>query len=313
MAKIHSVEWTPAILPNKTLETGLNSNWYGLLTYLRHKGKTRKTVAEVNIRNPELGGIVGNPINRHDCVFGLTEEFVEVYRLHSLLPETLQLQRRDKTKPEEVAFAASRQRGSTRITQKYAMSDLFYSFGNQHPGALVLNNFPRFMQELSVPGNHFFDLGTVDIVRARERGVPRYNEFRRQLGLKPIRSFEDLTHNPQVLTNLRSVYKGGPPDKVEDLDLLIGTLAEAERPDHFGFGETVFQIFIVSASRRLQADRFYTDCYNEEVYTPEGLRWIDENDFKSRNPASLPGTRRHRPGQHQECFRALGRRTRAGP
>jgi hypothetical protein len=281
MAKIHSVEWTPAILPNKTLETGLNSNWYGLLTYLSHKGNSRKTVAEVNIRNPELGGIVGNPINRHDSVFGLTEEFVEVYRLHSLLPETLQLQRRDKTTPEEVAFAASRQRGSTRITQKYAMSDLFYSFGNQHPGALVLNNFPRFMQELSVPGNHFFDLGAVDIVRARERGVPRYNEFRRQLGLKPIRNFDDLTHNPQVLTNLRSVYKGGPPDKVEDLDLLIGTLAEAERPDRFGFGETVFQIFIVSASRRLQADRFYTDCYNEEVYTPEGLRWIDENDFKS--------------------------------
>ena len=24
MAKIHSVEWTPAILPNQTLETGLN-------------------------------------------------------------------------------------------------------------------------------------------------------------------------------------------------------------------------------------------------------------------------------------------------
>ena len=67
MAKIHSVEWTPAILPNETLEVGLNSNWYGLLTYKWRKGKARKTLAEVNIRNPELGGIVGNPINRHDC------------------------------------------------------------------------------------------------------------------------------------------------------------------------------------------------------------------------------------------------------
>ena len=90
MAKIHSVEWTPAILPNQTLETGLNSNWYGLLTYMMHKGKARKTLAEVNIRNPELGGIVGNPINRHHSPFGLSEEFVEVYRLHSLLPETLE-------------------------------------------------------------------------------------------------------------------------------------------------------------------------------------------------------------------------------
>ena len=279
MAKIHSIEWTPAILPNQTLETGLNSNWYGLLTYKIRKSKARKTLSEVNIRNPELGGIVGNPINRHDSPFGLSEEFVEVYRLHSLLPETLQLQRRgQKGIPKDVPLPATRQHGSVEITKNYAMSDLFYSFGNQHPGALVLNNFPRFMQELSVSGNPFLDIGTVDIVRARERGVPRYNEFRRQLGLNPIHSFGDLTDDPQVLTKLQSVY-----DDVEDLDLLIGTLAEAEnrRPTNFAFGETVFQIFIVSASRRLQADRFYTDCYNEEVYTPEGLRWIDRTDLKT--------------------------------
>jgi hypothetical protein len=280
MAKIHSVEWTPAILPNQALETGLNSNWYGLLTYKFRKGKDRKTLADVNVRNPELGGIVGNPINRHDSVFGFSEEFVEVYRLHSLLPETLRLQRRDKTRPEEVAFAASRQRGSTVLTQQYAMSDLFYSFGNQHPGALVLNNFPRFMQELSVAGNAFLDVGTIDIVRARERGVPRYNEFRRQLGLNPIQSFDELTDDVVVSKKLASIYGSGRKG-VEDLDLLIGTLAEAQRPTGFGFGETVFQIFILSASRRLQADRFYTDCYNEDVYTAEGLRWIDETDLKT--------------------------------
>jgi hypothetical protein len=276
LAKIHSVEWTPAILPNKTLETGLNSNWYGLLTYRRPKGKDRKTLAEVNIRNPELGGIVGNPINRHDCAYGLTEEFVEVYRLHSLLPETLQLRRRGQDTVNGVPLPETRQHGSIRLTSTYAMSDLFYSFGNQHPGALVLNNFPRFMQELSVPGNPFLDMGTVDIVRARERGVPRYNEFRRQLGLKEIRSFDDLTDCTHLRKELKSVYAD-----VEQLDLLIGTLAEGHRPTGFGFGETVFQIFIVSASRRLQADRFFTDCYNEEVYTAEGLEWIDRTDLKT--------------------------------
>jgi hypothetical protein len=283
MAKIHSIEWTPAILPNQALETGLNSNWYGLLTYLFRKGKARKTLSEVNIRNPELGGIVGNPINRHDSPFGLSEEFVEVYRLHSLLPETLQLLRRgQKGPPNEVSLPATRQRGSVTITKAYAMSDLFYSFGNQHPGKLVLNNYPRFMQELSVAGNPFLDIGTVDILRARERGVPRYNEFREQLGLTKIQSFDDLTDDPGVLTKLRTVY-GDNPDKVDDLDLLIGTLAEAKdrRPTGFGFGETVFQIFIVSASRRLQADRFFTDAYNADVYTPEGLSWIDRTDFKT--------------------------------
>jgi heme peroxidase len=281
MAKIHSIEWTPAILPNPALDLGLNVNWYGLLTFMLHKGKTRKTLSEINVRNPEIGGIVGNPVNKHGRAFGLTEEFVEVYRLHSMLPETLRLRHRGQDRiAEEVPFPATRQRGSTNITQRHAMSDLFYSFGNQHPGALVLNNFPRFMQELSIPGNPFFDMGTVDIVRARERGVPRYNQFRRQLGLNPIQSFDDLNDDPNIRNQLKSVY-GAQPEDVEKLDLLIGTLAEGHRPTGFGFGETMFQIFILNASRRLQADRFYTDCFNADVYTWEGIRWIDQTDFKT--------------------------------
>jgi hypothetical protein len=281
MAKIHSIEWTPAILPNPALDMGLNVNWYGLLTFALRKGKARTTLSEVNIRNEEIGGIVGNPIDKHGSVFGLSEEFVEVYRLHSLLPETLQIRRHGQDGvAEEVSFPAARQRGSTHLTQRYAMCDLFYSFGNQQPGALVLNNFPRFMQELSIPGNPFFDMGTVDIVRARERGVPRYNAFRRQLGLKPIRSFDQLTDDEKVRKELKSVY-GDAAGDVEKLDLMIGTLAEGHRPTGFGFGETLFQIFILNASRRLQADRFYTDCFNEDVYTWEGLQWIDRTDLKA--------------------------------
>jgi hypothetical protein len=186
MAKIHTIEWTPAVLPNAALNTAMNANWYGLLTNFFRRGKDRRTVSEIKVRNPEMGGVVGNPIDKHGRGFGLTEEFVEVYRLHSLLPEELVLRRRDGSVPPEVVpFHATRQAGSPRITQRHAMADLFHSFGVQHPGALVLNNFPRFMQQLSIPGNPFFDMGTVDLVRARERGVPRYNEFRRQLGLNP--------------------------------------------------------------------------------------------------------------------------------
>ena len=281
MAKIHTIEWTPAILPNPALDAGINMNWYGAITNLLRKGKARKTVTEIKVRNPEMGGVVGNPIDKHGREFGLTEEFVEVYRLHSLLPETLALRRASGAGTvERVPFHATRQSGSAKITRRHAMADLFFSFGTQHPGALVLNNYPRFMQELSIPGNPFFDMGTVDIVRARERGVPRYNEFRRQLGLNPIRMFEDLTDSAQDVAKLKAVYGNDPAD-VEKLDLLIGTLAEGHRPTGFGFGETMFQIFILNATRRLQADRFYTDAFNDEVYTPEGLRWIDATDFKT--------------------------------
>ena len=279
MAKIHSVEWTPAILPNRGLDSGLNANWYGLFTLLR-TSENRKTVADINLRNPEMGGVVGNPINKHGQPYGLTEEFVEVYRLHSLLPEAIRIRSIGNAGAvEEVPFVQTRQAGSGKLTARTSMADLFYSFGVQQPGQLVLNNYPNFMRELSIPGNPLFDMGAVDILRARERGVPRYNEFRRQLGLNPIRQFDDLTHDAEQVRKLKDVY-GDQPGDVEKLDLLIGTLAEGHRPSGFGFGETMFQIFILNATRRLQADRFYTDYYNEQTYTKEGLAWIDDSNLK---------------------------------
>ena len=174
----------------------------------------------------------------------------------------------------------TRMAGSTALTGRVSMTDLLYSFGRQSAGALELNNYPRFLQELSMPGHAVMDLGAVDILRARERGVPRYNEFRRQLLLRPIRTFRDLTDDEEQLRRLEAVYGGD----VEALDLLIGTLAEqspTRRPTNFGFGETLFQIFILNATRRLQADRFYTTCYNAETYTKEGLEWIDDADLRT--------------------------------
>jgi len=281
MAKIHSVEWTPGILPNHGLDTALNANWYGILTNLFQKSPPPKTVSEINVRNPELGGVVGNPINKHGVTYAFSEEFVEVYRLHSLLPETLQIKKSSTgEKIMEIPFPETRQAGAAKLTKKVSMADLFYSFGNQHPGQLVLNNYPRFMQELSIPFNPVFDMGAVDIIRARERGVPRYNEFRRQLGLKPISKFEDLTDDAKIVQELKDIYGTGA-DAVEQLDLMVGTLGEGHRPSGFGFGETMFQIFILNATRRLQADRFYTDCYTDEYYTKEGMEWIDQSDLKS--------------------------------
>jgi len=208
--------------------------------------------------------------------YSLSREFVAVYRLHSLLPEDVRLFSIGADEPTEtLSLAEIRQRGAHEVTSRTPMAQLFYSFGRQHPGKLVLNNFPRVLQELSIPGAGFYDLGAVDVLRDRERGVPRYNAFRRLLGLTPIESFEDLTDDASQLAALKEVY-----DSVEDIDLLIGNLAEQHRPTGFGFGETLFEIFILNASRRLQADRFFTDDYTAEVYTAEGMQWIDDATLK---------------------------------
>jgi Animal haem peroxidase len=59
---------------------------------------------------------------------------------------------------------------------------------------------------------------------------------------------------------LREVYG----DDVEACDLLIGNLAEKKIPG-FAISETSFHIFILMASRRLEADRFLTEHYTKEA------------------------------------------------
>jgi hypothetical protein len=276
MAKIHTVEWTPAILPNRGLYVAMNANWFGLAELALHP-HDKKLRRRFKIANAEIGGLVGNPVDKHGKPYGLSEEFTEVYRMHELLPDELVVRSVVGARvPEAIPLAQARRRGARALIDRFGMVDLLYSFGNQLPGQLVLNNYPRTLQQLSLPGNPVYDLGTVDVLRARERGVPRYNEFRRQLGLRPIRRMEDLTTDSAELATLMRVYN----DDVELVDMQVGSRAESHRPTGFGFGETLFQVFILNASRRLEADRFFTDAYNEETYTKEGLDWVDAATMK---------------------------------
>ena len=68
---------------------------------------------------------------------------------------------------------------------------------------------------------------------------------------------------------------------IEMVDLQVGVAAEGNRPTCYGFSETAFQIFIIQASYRLQKDRFYTDDYRPEIYTREGLEWIETASLKA--------------------------------
>jgi hypothetical protein len=287
IAKIHTIEWTPAILPNPTLEVGMNANWDGLNEYLYPQ------LIEVPPQLPlpyrhVLFGVRGGPRELHtdpatggDVPFSLTEEFVSVYRMHTLLPDTLDIKSpADGVCMESVALEDSRDKDARKLEERYGMNDLLYSFGIQHPGALVLGNYPSLLQNLQIPHVGAMDIGAVDVLRDRERGIPRYNEFRRQLNLLPLESIDELTPDADSRAALKAVY-GDDDEAIERVDLLVGTLAEGERPSCYGFGETLFQVFTLMATRRLHGDRFYTEDYTAEVYTQAGLDWIEAATMKS--------------------------------
>ena len=156
------------------------------------------------------------------------------------------------------------------------MADLFYSFGRAHPGAISLHNYPRTLQHFKRPDGTEIDLAATDVLRTRERGVPRYNQFRRLLLKSPVRSFEELTDVPEWAEEIKRVYN----NDIELVDTMVGMMAEP-LPPGFGFSETAFRIFLLMASRRLKSDRFLSQDYRPEIYTKQGIDWVEQNSMKS--------------------------------
>ncbi|KXJ87854.1 feebly protein [Microdochium bolleyi] len=287
MAKIHTVEWTPAILAHPALQIGMNANWWGLA------GETlMKLVGRIAPNSEIISGIPGSGVDNDGVPYSLTEEFVSVYRMHSLIPDNIAFfdARRgehQKTVPiSTVAFEHAQTpvdpvpKGGLGLD----FADVFYSFGINYPGAITNNNYPAFLRDFTDPKGIRRDLGTVDILRDRERSVPRYCEFRRMLRMSVPTTFEEIVggvagkdgaKRQKLALDLADVY-GGDISKV---DAMVGMHSEP-LIDGFGFSETAFRIFIVMASRRLKSDRFIAGRWDEDMYTREGLAWVQNSTMK---------------------------------
>lgn len=118
-------------------------------------------------------------------------------------------------------------------------------------------------------------MGTVDILRDRERGILRYCEMQRLLHMSAPKTFVELTGGDEALAGkLEDVYAD-----VEKADLLVGSHCEP-LPKGFGFSDTAFRVFILMASRRLKSDRFIATQFDEQTYTKEGLHWVQHTTMK---------------------------------
>ncbi|XP_056866570.1 alpha-dioxygenase 1 [Raphanus sativus] len=281
IAKIHTIDWTVELLKTDTLLAGMRANWYGIL------GKKFKD-SFGHVGSSILGGVVGmkKPQN-HGVPYSITEEFTSVYRMHSLLPDQLELRDIDvvpgtnKSIPliKEVSFGKLIGPKGEQTMAHIGFTKLMVSMGHQASGALELMNYPVWLRDL-VPHDpngydrpDHIDLAALEIYRDRERNVARYNEFRRSMFMIPIKKWEDLTDDKEAIEALDDVYGGN----VDELDLLVGLMAE-KKIKGFAISETAFNIFLLMATRRLEADRFFTSDFNETTYTKKGLEWVNTTE-----------------------------------
>ncbi|KDP45395.1 hypothetical protein JCGZ_09644 [Jatropha curcas] len=281
IAKIHTIDWTVELLKTDTLLAGMRANWYGLL------GKKFKDTFG-HVGGASLGGLVGlkKPEN-HGVPYSLTEEFVSVYRMHSLMPDHLALRDisttpgSNKSLPliKEIPMENLIGHKGEKVLEEIGFTKQMVSMGHQASGALELWNYPMWLRDVipqDINGHDRpdrVDLPALEVYRDRERNVARYNEFRRSILLIPISKWEDLTDDEEAIQVLNEVYG----DDVEELDLLVGLMAE-KKIKGFAISETAFIIFLVMATRRLEADRFFTSNFNEETYTKKGFEWVNTTE-----------------------------------
>jgi Animal haem peroxidase len=273
-----------------------------------------------SVKNPDD---VNGGVNHFGSPFNFPEEFTSVYRLHPLVPDLIEY--RDLKNPnaiqKKVAVIDTFRGKATAAIREGGLTNWALSMGRQRLGLLLLRNHPAFLQNIDLPPrlDTKLDVAALDIIRDRERGVTRFNEFRRQIGLRDLKSFEDfmnrslLEGSPEraeeqsIVNALREVYgqhvcaagkvitaaqrdvngqpindchgrpDGSRVDNIEDVDLVVGYLAEMARPHGFAISETQFQVFIVNASRRLFSDRFLTSSFRPEFYTTLGIEWVRNN------------------------------------
>ena len=270
IAKIHTVEWTPCILRHPALQIGMDANWFGALgeTFKQQMGR----VGDSEV----LSGIVGSPVDHHNAPFSLTEEFVSVYRLHSLIPDDWNFFALESGEHlYNRTFTEIQGRHTRDFMDSMQMGDLWYSMGLASAGAVCLHNYPNALRKLERLDGQYVDLATLDIVRDRERGVPRYNDFREVLHMPRRKSISDITPNRQWAKEINELYNGD----VDAVDVQVGMQAE-QPPKGFGFSDTAFRIFILMASRRLKSDRFFTNGFNADVYTQVGFDWVNNTSMK---------------------------------
>ncbi len=285
-------------------------------------------------------------VNHFGAPFNFPEEFTTVYRLHPLLPDILEL--RDYRQPNAISGTVpvvNTIRGAASgMISEHGLADWALSMGRQRLGLLHLQNHPMFLQNLAMPHldspSGMLDVLALDVLRDRERGVPRFNEFRRQIGLKTLSGFDDFVdrrlppddpwrqQQERVVQKIREIYgthtcdaskiistaqrnaqgefiddclghpDGSVVDNIEDLDMVVGWLAEYTRPHGFAISETQFHIFILNASRRLFSDRFFTSSFRPEFYSQLGYDWVLYNGPL----AECPYEPEDREGRGRNCY-----------
>jgi hypothetical protein len=187
-----------------------------------------------------------------DPLLELREAYFAPWRVLSLLPSA-------SCPPSDAPSPACRRRVQSDPVETLARGMLLLP--TQAVDPLMSDD----VRNLLFGPNVRFDLISFNIQRGRDHQVGTFQSLRRAAGLKPVKSFQQITGGDEALAKvLAEVYS----DRIEAVDAIVGALSEPPVLHKSGqaaaVGETVARIVADQFARLRRSDRFWFE--NEQTF-----------------------------------------------
>jgi len=188
-------------------------------------------------------------------------EFALLYRWHDLIPDTFTVTTKDGATETRDGREMLR---ANELMVTAGLDRLLVDASRQYAGKIGLRNTARFLMEMGVK--------KLSIDMARGCKLPSYNAYRKYYGLKPKKSFDDLTGDPALAAKLRDLY-----GDIDRLEWFVGLFAEGYDKDSM-MGELLVTMVANDAfTQALTNPLLAKAVYCEDTFSKEGLEIIKEN------------------------------------
>jgi len=123
------------------------------------------------------------------------------------------------------------------------------------------------------PGAGGLDLGSLNIQRGRDHGLPDYNTVRIYYGLSPKGDFWEINSDGEVVARLIDAYGGY--GGVNNIDLWVGALAEEQFDKNILMGELLYTILQEQFLRLRDGD----PNWYQNIYSTSSQRALEKQDL----------------------------------
>jgi prostaglandin-endoperoxide synthase 2 len=205
----------------------------------------------------------------------ITMEFNLLYRWHSMVPEKFVL--------GDKRIDVDEFRNNTPLVMESGLEAVISAASRQRTGRIGLHNTPDFFFQPFPIGADVRSVMERTVAMGRDARLRSYNDYREAFSFPRLGCFEELTSDPELLTELKTLYH----DNIDDLEWHVGIFAE-EPGEGFILGDLMTRMVGFDAfTHALTNPLMSIYVHNERTFTREGLNIIEQtgniSDLVKRN------------------------------